>query len=114
MSEDCLTINVFRPRGTSRRDKLPVMVWVYGGAVTTGDTISYNPTGIISQGVNKVSTPPQSNVDITPCHALRSTSHHEPFRRILSFMFHLIIVSIPWDSPLRLLWRKLQLPATPL
>lgn len=31
MSEDCLTVNVFRPIGLNESSRLPVMVWVYGG-----------------------------------------------------------------------------------
>jgi acetylcholinesterase len=31
MSEDCLTVNVFRPSGLSVQSKLPVLVWIYGG-----------------------------------------------------------------------------------
>ena len=31
MSEDCLTINVFRPSGVHVNSSLPVMVWIYGG-----------------------------------------------------------------------------------
>ncbi len=27
MSEDCLTINIFRPKGASSEDPLPVMFW---------------------------------------------------------------------------------------
>ena len=34
-SEDCLTLNVWAPAKPSGA-KLPVMVWVYGGAWTTG------------------------------------------------------------------------------
>lgn len=32
-SEDCLFLNVYRPRGPAR-DHLPVMVWIHGGALT--------------------------------------------------------------------------------
>lgn len=64
MSEDCLTINVFRPAGTSSWDKLPVMVWVYGGALMSGDSISYVPTAIVLESV-KIVSPRQSNN--TPC-----------------------------------------------
>ena len=35
MSEDCLTLNVWTP-ADNVKDKLPVMVWVYGGAYTEG------------------------------------------------------------------------------
>lgn len=31
MSSDCLTINIFRPVGTSAETKLPVMLWIHGG-----------------------------------------------------------------------------------
>jgi hypothetical protein len=30
-SEDCLTLNVFRPPGTKEGAKLPVMFWIHGG-----------------------------------------------------------------------------------
>ena len=31
MSEDCLTLNVFRPSGVDAYSSLPVMVWIHGG-----------------------------------------------------------------------------------
>lgn len=31
-SEDCLYLNVVRPAGTGQGDKLPVGLWIYGGA----------------------------------------------------------------------------------
>ena len=31
MSEDCLTLNVFRPPGVNAYASLPVMVWIHGG-----------------------------------------------------------------------------------
>jgi acetylcholinesterase len=31
MSEDCLTLNIFRPSGVDVESSLPVMVWIYGG-----------------------------------------------------------------------------------
>ena len=31
MSEDCLTLNIFRPSGTDKDSSLPVMFWIYGG-----------------------------------------------------------------------------------
>lgn len=30
-SEDCLSITVARPEGTTAEDKLPVMFWIFGG-----------------------------------------------------------------------------------
>src|SRR5580658_5464661 len=32
MSEDCLTLNIWRPAGARPGAKLPVMVWIFGGA----------------------------------------------------------------------------------
>lgn len=31
ISEDCLTVNVIRPKGTKAGDKLPVLFWIFGG-----------------------------------------------------------------------------------
>ncbi|KAG8961648.1 hypothetical protein FRC03_005105 [Tulasnella sp. 419] len=37
-SEDCLNLDIVRPIGTSTGSKLPVVVWIYGGAFLTGYT----------------------------------------------------------------------------
>ncbi|MGO7917324.1 carboxylesterase family protein, partial [Rhizobium ruizarguesonis] len=39
-SEDCLTLNVWTPVKLSRTP-LPVMVWIYGGALAHGNTAQY-------------------------------------------------------------------------
>lgn len=39
-SEDCLTLNVWTPAKRSRTP-LPVMVWIYGGALAEGNTLQY-------------------------------------------------------------------------
>lgn len=36
--EDCLTVNVQRPAGTKEGDKLPVMLWIFGGGFELGST----------------------------------------------------------------------------
>ena len=36
LSEDCLYLNVWRPEGARPGAKLPVMVWIYGGAFVSG------------------------------------------------------------------------------
>ncbi|EIW63971.1 alpha/beta-hydrolase [Trametes versicolor FP-101664 SS1] len=36
LSEDCLFLNVFRPAGTTPSEKLPILVWFYGGAFMNG------------------------------------------------------------------------------
>lgn len=35
-SEDCLFLNIWRPAGAKPKAKLPVMVWIHGGAFTMG------------------------------------------------------------------------------
>ena len=41
MSEDCLTLNVFSPRlsTTTEQRSYPVMLWIHGGALTTGSAM---------------------------------------------------------------------------
>ncbi len=53
-SEDCLTLNVWRPAGASDKP-LPVMVWIYGGALVHGRTALYPGDGLARQGVVVVS-----------------------------------------------------------
>jgi para-nitrobenzyl esterase len=52
-SEDCLTLNVWRSIASSGR--LPVMVWIYGGALVHGNTPQYPADALASQGVVVVS-----------------------------------------------------------
>jgi len=49
-SEDCLYLNVFAPAG-ARTGDLPVMVWVHGGSLRTGESNDYNPAGLVRDGV---------------------------------------------------------------
>lgn len=53
-SEDCLTVNVWRPVGTST-EPLPVMVWIYGGALVHGASSLYPAGALARQGVVVVS-----------------------------------------------------------
>lgn len=39
--EDCLYLNVYRPANISSKEKLPVMVWIYGGAFISGASNTY-------------------------------------------------------------------------
>lgn len=52
-SEDCLYLNIWRPAGVSAGQKLPVMVWIYGGAfvVGSGAQPSCNGEAFARQGV---------------------------------------------------------------
>ncbi|KAI0035419.1 alpha/beta-hydrolase [Vararia minispora EC-137] len=38
IGEDCLVLNVWRPTNTTSKDRLPVLVWVYGGAFNIGSS----------------------------------------------------------------------------
>lgn len=58
-SEDCLTLNLWRPSGTRPGAKLPVMVWIYGGAFAMGSAswpvyqgANLAREGVIVVGVN--------------------------------------------------------------
>ncbi|CAA7263293.1 unnamed protein product [Cyclocybe aegerita] len=50
-SEDCLTINVYRPSGTKANAKLPVLFWTYGGGFQNGLASIYNASAIVAQSV---------------------------------------------------------------
>ena len=52
-AEDCLYLNIWRPTGTGAHAKLPVMVWIYGGAFVIGDSASkiYDGSNLARDGV---------------------------------------------------------------
>ncbi len=54
MSEDCLSINVIRPSGMGKAGSLPVMVWIYGGALTSGESSSVDDTSLVAQSIRMV------------------------------------------------------------
>jgi para-nitrobenzyl esterase len=47
-SEDCLHLNVFTPYNAGT---YPVMVWIHGGGLVTGETNDYDPTALVGTGV---------------------------------------------------------------
>jgi para-nitrobenzyl esterase len=48
-SEDCLFLNVYKPaRAPANR---PVMVWIHGGALVTGESDDYNSAKLVGHGV---------------------------------------------------------------
>jgi para-nitrobenzyl esterase len=49
-SEDCLYLNVFAPADARDRN-LPVMVWIHGGSLLTGESNGYNPAALVRSGV---------------------------------------------------------------
>lgn len=56
-AEDCLYLNVWAPSGAKAGDKLPVVVWIYGGAFNVGSASSaiYSGAPLASKGVIYVS-----------------------------------------------------------
>ncbi|KFU96015.1 Fatty acyl-CoA hydrolase precursor, medium chain, partial [Chaetura pelagica] len=45
-SEDCLYLNVYSPAGSSKKDKLPVMVWIHGGNFIFGGAARYDGSAL--------------------------------------------------------------------
>uniref|UniRef100_A0A8C0U387 Carboxylic ester hydrolase n=1 Tax=Cyanistes caeruleus TaxID=156563 RepID=A0A8C0U387_CYACU len=46
MSEDCLYLNVYTPVSTGKQEKLPVLVWIHGGALVLGAASSYDGSAL--------------------------------------------------------------------
>ena len=53
VSEDCLYLNVWTPAGAKPGDKLPVVVWIYGGGFNVGSAASpiYSGDNLARKGV---------------------------------------------------------------
>ncbi|KAG8690890.1 hypothetical protein FRC11_008332, partial [Ceratobasidium sp. 423] len=60
IDEDCLTLAVYAPNGTTKSDKLPVVIWFHGGTFNAGSRnqislasmVSGAPVKYIAVGVN--------------------------------------------------------------
>lgn len=50
-SEDCLYLNVYTPTSPRPVAFAPVMVWIHGGALVTGESDDYNPAALVARGV---------------------------------------------------------------
>jgi para-nitrobenzyl esterase len=51
-NEDCLYLNVYTPNlgnGKGHAKHLPVMFWIHGGALTSGESEDYDPTRLVHQ-----------------------------------------------------------------
>ncbi|XP_054026275.1 fatty acyl-CoA hydrolase precursor, medium chain-like [Dryobates pubescens] len=46
VSEDCLYLNVYTPVSTEAPEKLPVLVWIHGGALAVGAASSYDGSAL--------------------------------------------------------------------
>jgi triacylglycerol lipase len=49
--EDCLTINVMRPTGTTSSSNLPVLFWIFGGGFELGSTEMYDGAGLVADSI---------------------------------------------------------------
>jgi len=48
-SEDCLFLNVYVPATTTPHSKLPVFLWIHGGALVTGTGADYDPSVMVEE-----------------------------------------------------------------
>jgi len=46
--DECLNLNIWTP--DPKATGLPVMVWIHGGALTSGESDDYDPTRLVNQG----------------------------------------------------------------
>jgi para-nitrobenzyl esterase len=48
-SEDCLFLNVYAPSTATAKSKLPVWIWIHGGALTNGAGSDYDPSVMVAE-----------------------------------------------------------------
>jgi para-nitrobenzyl esterase len=53
-SENCLFLNVFTPSHRQAGSHFPVMVWIHGGALVSGESNDYDPAQLVAHGVTVV------------------------------------------------------------
>ncbi|CAK7270590.1 hypothetical protein SEPCBS57363_004176 [Sporothrix epigloea] len=51
-SEDCLTVDVSRPAGTTPEDNLPVLFWIFGGGFELGGTNVYDGSSLVADSIS--------------------------------------------------------------
>jgi carboxylesterase type B len=57
-SEDCLTLNIWRPLSAAKGNvSLPVLVWLYGGSLTSGYTVGSHSADIALRLIADVDRP---------------------------------------------------------
>lgn len=47
-SEDCLFLNIYTPSNVTPRSRLPVFVWIHGGALVSGAGSDYDPSVMVA------------------------------------------------------------------
>ena len=53
-SEDCLYLNVFTPSHQQAGSHFPVMVWIHGGGMVTGESNDFDPAPLVADGATVV------------------------------------------------------------
>ena len=53
-AENCLFLNVFTPSHRHAGSHFPVMVWIHGGALVSGESNDYDPTQLVADGATVV------------------------------------------------------------
>src|SRR5215471_16269327 len=48
-SEDCLFLNVYTPSNATPRSRLPVFIWIHGGALVNGAASDYDPSVMVAE-----------------------------------------------------------------
>jgi para-nitrobenzyl esterase len=48
-SEDCLFLNVYVPAGATANSRLPVFLWIHGGALVSGSGAEYDPSVMVAE-----------------------------------------------------------------
>ena len=48
-SEDCLFLNIYAPSTATARSRLPVWIWIHGGALTSGAGSDYDPSVMVAE-----------------------------------------------------------------
>ena len=49
--EDCLYLNIYAPNSAGRGSRLPVMLWIHGGAFVSGTGDQYDGSALVQHGV---------------------------------------------------------------
>ncbi|KAJ7803519.1 esterase 1 [Mycena olivaceomarginata] len=52
-SEDCLTLNIYKPAGLAATAALPVMAFIHGGGYIFGSSSSLNATALVEQSITR-------------------------------------------------------------
>lgn len=53
IGEDCLSLNIYRPKGTAPDAKLPVLFWIYGGGFELGWSSMYDGSSWVKESVSQ-------------------------------------------------------------